>query len=194
VTNFIPGKIIEIFETKKGNSIVIRYPKWEDLDSLTSFINEVSKEDTYITFSGEKVTKEEEVEHVLNLFRGIEYLNRVYLCCFAGSELVGTASIDRVLTGRRRRRHIGLFGITLAQKYRGEGIGEKMSRIIIEEAKRHIPGLTMLLLNVYGQNHIAQSLYKKLGFKEVGRMPKGLIYKGEYDEEINMVLDLEDAI
>ena len=42
--------------------MVIRYPKWEDLEELTRYINKLSSEDTFVTFSGEEIKKEEEAK------------------------------------------------------------------------------------------------------------------------------------
>jgi len=50
---FIPGLIVKKFISKKGKEIIIRYPKWEDLEELTRYANKLSKEDTFVTFSGE---------------------------------------------------------------------------------------------------------------------------------------------
>jgi hypothetical protein len=50
MSNFIPGKVIKTFITKKDTEVTIRYPKWEDLDEMTRYINEISKEDTFVTF------------------------------------------------------------------------------------------------------------------------------------------------
>lgn len=48
---FTTGKIIKKFKTKKGKEIVIRYLKWEDLDELTRYVNDLSKEDTFVNLS-----------------------------------------------------------------------------------------------------------------------------------------------
>lgn len=55
---FQPGKIVKTFTSKSGKKIVIRYPQWKDLNQLTEYINKLSAEDTFTTFSGEKITKE----------------------------------------------------------------------------------------------------------------------------------------
>ncbi len=48
----------------------------------------------------------------------------------------------------------------------------------------------MIILNVYGKNLKAQNLYKKIGFKECGRLKKGLLYKGKYIDDIKMYKEL----
>ncbi|HEX8965557.1 MAG TPA: GNAT family N-acetyltransferase, partial [Patescibacteria group bacterium] len=90
----------------------------------------------------------------------------------------------------KRSYHIGIFGITIAKDYREIGIGEVLSRTIIEESKKQIPGLKILSLNVFSPNLRAQSLYKKLGFTQYALLPKGVYYKGDYVDEIKMFLPL----
>ena len=54
---FMPGQIVKKFFSKKGKEMIIRYPKWEDLEEFTLYINKLSYEDTFITFSGEEIKK-----------------------------------------------------------------------------------------------------------------------------------------
>jgi RimJ/RimL family protein N-acetyltransferase len=81
---------------------------------------------------------------------------------------------------------VGIFGVTIAKEFRGVGIGEVISKCTIEEGKKSIPGLKILTLNVFSPNTIAQNLYKKLGFIEYAKLPKGVWYKNEYIDEIKM--------
>ena len=50
---FKAGKVHKTFQTKSGKACVIRWAKWDDLQQLTDFINEIAQEDTYISFSPE---------------------------------------------------------------------------------------------------------------------------------------------
>ncbi len=92
---FKQGKIIKTFKTKKGKEIIIRYLKWEDLDELTRYINKISSEDTFITFSGEKISKEEEGKTLANWFLVMEKGDMVVLGCFFDERLVALANVDR---------------------------------------------------------------------------------------------------
>ncbi len=187
---FHSGEIVKTFITKSGKKIVIRYPKWDDLEELTFYINKLSREDTFINFSGEKITKEEEVRTLANWFLAMERRDKVVLGCFYQEKLIGLANVDRQVDSRKRQRHIGGFGISVDKKFRGEGIGFQLAKTIIEEAKKKIAGLKMIVMDVFEPNKIAQSLYKKLGFKEYGRLPEGVLYKGRYVDEVKMVLML----
>lgn len=189
---FSPGKILKTFITQKGKQGITRYPKWEDLDEMVRFINALSQEDIYITFSGETITKEGEMYYLAEVFKGMEREDSLYIACFIGGTMAGSCTINRDLLSRKRSYHVGIFGITIAKEFRGEGIGLEMATIAIKEARTRIPGLLTLILNVYSPNTPALDLYKKLGFKEAGRIPKTVWYKGEYIDEIKMYKHLHN--
>lgn len=187
---FIPGKVVKTFETEKGHEVVVRYPRWEDLDKLTNYINALSQEDTFIRFSGETITVAEESEFLAGWFKRIDLSNGVMLCGFVADNLAGACGIERNEIQRQRSRHAGIFGIAVARQFRGEGIGYELARATIDEAKKMIPGLRLLTLDVFGKNVVAQGLYRKLGFEEVGRIPEAILYKGEYTDNVIMYLCL----
>ncbi len=188
MTVYTPGKILKFFKTKDGQEMVIRYPKWEDLDSMVSFINAVSLEDTYITFSGEPIYKDGEMHYLSEMIKSMESRSGIYIGCYHGDRFIGSASVVRDMTQRKRSYHIGIFGITIAKDFRGQGIGEELSKITLQEAKKNMDGLWLFVLNMYSPNTTAHHLYKKLGFVEYGRLPKGVWYKGTYVDEIKMYL------
>lgn len=190
MTNLRPGKIVKTFTTKKGKQAVIRYPKWEDLDLLLEYINTLSKEDTFINFSGEELSKKEEAEFLARLFVDIEMVDRVILCCFIDDQLVGSCDIERDKGGRKRSRHVGIFGISITKEYRGEGIGYELAKATIEEARERISELKLIILDVFNANQIAQVLYEKLGFQKAGQIPKAVLYQKEYLDEVKMYLEL----
>lgn len=186
MTHFTPGKIIRTFTTKKGREAVIRYPKWEDLSLMHEFINTISQEDTYVTFSGETVTREGEMYYLSEMFKGMEMQDNLYVSCFIENQFAGSCSILRDLQGRRRSYHVGIFGITIAREFRGEGIGEILSQTTIDEARQVIPGLSLLRLQMYSPNTVAHHLYEKLGFIDYGTLPGGVWYRGSFVDEIIM--------
>ncbi len=188
--NFIPGKIVKTFITKTGKTAIIRYPEWTDLDQMVLFINKLSLEDTFITFSGETITHDGEMYYLTEMMKSMELGNAVYLACFVDEKLVGTATVLRDLQSRKRSYHVGIFGITIAKDFREIGIGETLSRSLIEETKKQIPNIKILTLNVFEPNTRARSLYKKLGFTQYALLPKGVYFKEDYVDEIKMFLPL----
>ena len=120
----------------------------------------------------------------------MEIGDKVVLGCFYKEKLIGLVNVDRDKSKRKRSLHVGTFGISVEKELRGKGVGYELGKTIIEEAKKKIAGLKMIILDVYSLNTNAQNLYKKLGFKEAGRLPKQILYHGFYIDEIKMYTHL----
>ena len=176
--------------TKKGKEAIIRYPTIDDVMEMTGYINTLSREDTYITFSGEQITLDSEKEYIIDLLKRIEKGNSVNLVCMIDGKVIGIAGIERKITARRRGGHIGIFGISIKKEFRGDGMGYELSTTVIDEAKKKMAGLRIITLSVYKPNEIAYALYRKLGFVEYGTLPKGILFHGEYVDEVEMYLKL----
>lgn len=187
---FIPGEIISTVKLKNNQEVVLRYPKWEDLEEMTSYINELSKEDTFIVFSGEINSLEEEARYVASVLHDMEFGNKVKVCAFAEDSLVGICDVSRITSGKTRELHIGLLGLTVKKDFRSLGLGEHLMRTAIEEAKKRISGLRLIILRVYEPNAPARALYEKIGFAEYGRLPGGLKYKEKFYDMIEMYFSL----
>ncbi len=187
---FTPGVIVHNFIGKNGEDIVIRFPERSDIDELTRYINAVSKEDTFITFSGEQVKKEDEAIYLEDQMTKMDNGDAVLLMATIDGSIIGSAGVNRNESSRRRARHIGIFGISLAKEYRGQGIGYELATCTIQEAKFNIDNLRLITLSVYEPNVYAHRLYKKIGFKDYGRLPGGVWYRDEYVDEIEMYMKI----
>jgi RimJ/RimL family protein N-acetyltransferase len=183
-------KTVKEFTTKNGIPIRLRYPVISDLDEVLRYINTLSQEDTFITFSGEEITREDEKKYLQGLAADIQAKDTVVLYAFHENTLIGVCDINRNKKSRMRGRHVATLGISLAKEYRGQGIGRELLQTAIEEAKNNIDGLKIIMLHVYQPNEQAYKLYESVGFKEYGRLPKGVYYKNEYCDEIDMYLEL----
>ena len=79
-----------------------------------------------------------------------------------------------------------IYNIAIASEFRRKGIGEALLRHLIDKADAD--GCKLVTLEVRSGNEAAMELYKKLGFREVGRR-KGYYAKGGEDAVL-MDLDL----
>jgi len=184
------GVVVKTLTTKKGHELVIRHMLVSDAEVATEYINELSSEDTFITFSGEQLTIEEEQKYYAECAQQVKNHHMIHLLCFCDGKLIGVSNITRDLAGKKRSYHVGTFGISVRSAYRGEGVGEILMRTTIEETKKHIPGLRLIKLFVYGENTIGQRLYSKVGFKEYSRLPQGVYFHNQFCDEIGMYLAL----
>lgn len=82
-----------------------------------------------------------------------------------------------------------VYNIAIAPEFRREGIGEALLRHMIARAEED--GCILVTLEVRSGNEAAMGLYRKLGFREVGRR-KGYYAKGGEDAVL-MDLDLRSV-
>ena len=174
----------KVFTAKDGREVVLRSVKWEDLDDLLELINSLVKESADITRT-KKVTRPEEAEWLGRYLARIEKKEIINCAAEVDGKVVANSEI-----GKREdpMSHVGSFGIAIKQGYRNIGIGTHIIRALVEESKR--ARLRILVLEVFDTNKIAKHLYQKMGFKEAGRIPKGVYKNGEYLDDIRMVLEL----
>ena len=68
------------------------------------------------------------------------------------------------------------------------GIGQEM----MNELESHAPrlGIETIYLDVFANNDRARHVYRKLGYNEVGSLPRGIQYRGEYVDSVMMVKEL----
>lgn len=93
------------------------------------------------------------------------------------------------MRSRRKVAHRARFGISVLKEYWGMGIGRALMDASVDCARR--AGYTQLELEVVADNERAVSLYRRAGFEEYGRNPRG--YRSAsagYQELVYMRLEL----
>lgn len=176
-------KIVCKKKTENGNTITVRYPERNDAKIMCAYANTLSKERTFVLFQGEKITLKYEQVYLAKVLLDIRNHMRVNLLIFWNKKLVGITEIG---LNRGPKNHVGELGISIARDFRGRGLGKLVMTLILKEAKKHLPILTMVILNVFASNKLAINLYKKFGFKKYGALPHGLKRMGKFDDEIYM--------
>jgi GNAT superfamily N-acetyltransferase len=84
-----------------------------------------------------------------------------------GGYLVGAYYIKPNFVGRAS--HIANAGYFVLAPYRGTGVGRSLVEHSLREARRL--GFDAMQFNLVFESNQARSLYDRLGFKEVGRIP-----------------------
>ena len=179
------GKEVKRFKSKKGNDVVIRYLKKEDLDDLLKFANDLSKEDTFVMLAGEEITREEEEKYLNEAIEKIREGNKVQLVVIVNGMFAGNAEIRR---NDKRKKHVGTIAISIAKEFREEGIGTELLKTLIGEGRNL--GLKLLILSCFAINGRALAVYNKLGFRPVGTIPGIYSYRGKYVDEVLLYLPL----
>lgn len=178
--------MVKTFKSKKGNTVVVRYPMLSDLDDMHEYINELSREDTFLSVLGRPYSMKEEKDFLQMTISNIKKSITRHYAVFVNDEYAGNCEIER--GKEHRQQHIGALGISLRKKYRGEGIGKELFQMLISEGKNM--KLRLLKLSCFENNPVALALYKEFGFQTVGVIPDAFMYKDGYVGEVIMCLSL----
>lgn len=101
-----------------------------------------------------------------------------------GGQIMGRAMVFK--SKDLAQRHIGTLAIHLEKEIREKGIGGKLLDAVIKEAK-NVLKVKMIILGVIAENKKAVSFYKKKGFKQYGKLNKGVQYLNKLADDLLMV-------
>lgn len=180
--------ILKEFTTKSGKKAVIRPMEQADTEQLCSYINELSKEDTYILYSGEEINMEEEKDYVNTAIKNVQNGDSMHIVCEIEGKIVSSSSVERKKEYKKRTRHVVVLGISVAKEWRSEGVGSMIMQVLIDQAKT-MKDIMILELHVFSNNQVAMNLYKKFGFYEVARLPDQIYHRDEYVDLVTMYYD-----
>lgn len=169
----------------RGTPLVLRSASREDAAAILEFRRLVSATtDQVLTQAHEcPATVEEQWE---SMKWTVERPDGLFLLAVIGDEIVGLVSF--AAGNRERDRHAGMMGITVAEPWRGRGVGTAALRFLIEWARAH-PTIEKVCLVVFSSNPRAYSLYRSLGFEEEARLrAQTQIRPGLYVDDIHMAL------
>ena len=173
--------------TKTGSELYLRNGDAPDGDAALAVFNKTHAETEYLlTYPDESsMTAEQEAEF---LAQATKSAREIEILVFVDGQLAGTAGISAV--GKPCKLvHRAEFGIGILQAYWGQEIGYALTAACIDCARR--AGYLQLELDVVADNARAIALYKKLGFVEYGRNPRGFRKRnGDYQELVYMRVEL----
>lgn len=178
------GEIVSRQRLNDGRVVTIRTPRLSDVDELMAFINGLVKEDAMILMN-KPVKRKDEMIWLKGILEGLKTGKRVYLLAESNGKVVGGSDFAQ---GSGKSSHVGNFGISIRDGYRDIGLGTALANEVIKQAKRF--GLKLIILEVYDCNPRAIHVYKKLGFREVGRIPNKLYHKRKYVGGIQMAKEI----
>jgi len=143
----------EDFTAKDGRTILLRNPRWKDLDGLLDFINSLVREEAPINRINE-ISRREQVEFLARRLSSIETGEIIQLVAEESGKIVGNADVTK-LSGRES--HVGKLGVAVRSGYRRIGIATRLIKTLIHQAERQ--GIKIILLAVYENNFPALELY-----------------------------------
>ena len=182
------GQIFHTFTAKDGQGVILRSPKWEDLDDFLTLINSLIDERADILL-GDPVTRDTEIDWLSRRLATIEKGEVIHIVAEVNDHVIAATELH-IQTGQRS--HMGELGIIILKDFRDIGIGTEMLKQLLTQAQAR--GVKIVKLGVLTTNSRAKHVYDKLRFHECGRIP-GEIYKnGQYIDHITMVKVLDDTI
>lgn len=177
----------KIFGNKKINFVPMSAKELKFAKEYLDFINSLVAEDAKILMN-KKINLKEETEFLKKSIKDAKTKSKVSVIAKDGNKVVANTSIE---LGVYKRNHIGKFGIAVRDGYRGIGLGKYIMEEVLKLAKKDLPGLKIFQLEVYENNKPAIALYKKMGFKVVGHIPKQICHGGKLIGEYIMIKNIK---
>jgi RimJ/RimL family protein N-acetyltransferase len=175
---YIPGVLPHELTTRDGHAVTVREAQRDDAAELVRFIDRASGESDYSTFGpGEFELSVEEEAAVLE--EAAASPSRLFLVAVIDGEIVGNLAFA---AGRRSRMsHVGEFGMSVARKVWGRGVGAAMLDCLLTWARSN-PAISKVNLRVRTDNQRAVALYERRGFVLEGTLRRELRVAGvDYD-------------
>ena len=172
---------------KGGVEVLVRNAVASDARALRETMRRAHAQSDYLlSYPDEQsVDDEQEARSLEEMERSC---NEVELVAIIDGRIVGSAGLTAVRS-RRKVAHRARFGISILKEYWGMGIGRVLMETSIDCARQ--AGYSQLELEVVADNERAVSLYRRAGFEEYGRNPRGYRSAASgYQELVHMRLEL----
>ena len=174
-------------ELKGGAELLVRNAVASDARALRDIMQRTHAETDYLLSYPDEQGSDDEQE-ARSLAETERSDNEVELVAVLDGRIVGSAGVTAV-GSRRKVLHRARFGISILTEYWGLGIGRVLMESCIDSARR--AGYAQLELEVVADNQRAVSLYRRAGFEECGRNPRGYRSASSgYQELVHMRLEL----
>ena len=172
---------------KNGKAAILRHGVEADGGAVFENFNQTHGESDYLlSYPDENSFTAEQEGRFLK--RKAESDNEVEIIALVDGRVVGTAGVEAI-GAKYKVRHRAEFGISVLKEYWGLGVGRALMDACIECAKR--AGYAQLELSVVAENARAVGMYRKAGFVEFGRNPRGFNSRiSGFQELVSMRLEL----
>lgn len=162
----------------------IRQPRKSDSPkAFLDIINELIEEDTFLQ-NDKLLTLKQEKAWLDGQLAAIKKGKTILLNAWDGKRIIGSCGANREEGKQRQNVSIGLM---VRKEFRGRGLGEMLLRRAISLARKKLKPKN-IFLSVTEGNTPAMGLYKKIGFREVARLPEWRLHRGKYHDVVYMLL------
>ena len=171
-------KFQKIVTLRSGRKVLLRTPDVSDAQAFVDFLNQLLAEDTFID-SVPQTIKDEEA-YIVSMQKNIFNKKEIHIIAISNEEKIGAVDLNYLSL---RKKHVRELSIFIRKDFRNDGLGNLLIQEVLKLAKNDL-NLSMIILNVFEMNEVATILYKKFDFKEYGRLPHAILYKGKYIDEV----------
>jgi RimJ/RimL family protein N-acetyltransferase len=176
------GRTIKSFVLADGRVVLLRTPKFSDLDELLELINSLVEEKAQIMVT-QKVTREQETGFLCDLLLQLKGDQVFFVVAVLGGRIVASSDLQT------KGELAGTVGLVVKNGFRGLGIGTEILTVMADYAK--FMRIKVLTVKVFATNAPALRLYVKMGFTESAGSSRKLIRNGESVDELTMIKQTE---
>jgi RimJ/RimL family protein N-acetyltransferase len=173
---------VEHVELSDHSMLEIRPAVEDDATHIMAHLFLVGDESPFLSFSSDEINwtvdREKEIIAEHNTSE-----NQLLVVGLVDENIVAVSNVHS--TYKRRGRHMGELGISIAKAYWSKGIASAIMMYILNWAKQNTI-VEKLTLEVLDSNTKAIALYEKFGFKREGVLKKASIVDGQYHDLIRM--------
>lgn len=163
---------------KLGKDVSIREAKEEDFISIWKIFRKVVSEGEYTS----SVRLDTSRDRYGDTDEANDMKKFVTVLCEVEKQIVGYATVEEPIW--ELSSHAGELGIAVLPQFRGVGVGSTILDSALEVAFEK--GFKKVTLSVFSTNRTAMNLYRKFGFRKVGKKKKQFYLHGKYVDEIIM--------
>jgi len=106
----------------------------------------------------------------------------VHVAVTDDGQIVGLQSLDRWSPFLTSMAHVGQLGTFVLPEWRGNGAGRRLWDATLAFARE--ADYRKLVIQVRGSNAAAQAFYRRLGFRDCGRLARQVVIDGVEDDEM----------
>jgi len=161
------------------SALQIRRASPKDAAGIVEVLEAVAAERIHSAI--DQVWTVEQEEHYLESLSRREIF---HVAVDATAGVVGYQSLDLWSSLLPSMAHVGQVGTFLLPQWRGHGVGRQLWSATESFARE--AGYRKLAIQVRASHTVAQKFYRRLGFKECGRLTRQVIIDGVEDDEVLM--------
>lgn len=110
-----------------------------------------------------------------------------YYGSFVNDQLIGYVLISSTFLGKQRHTAF-LYNLYFEPEFRHQGLAQQLIDSVVSLLRQH--QIEWLYTSCVATNHAAAAFYQNVGFVEYGRRPASVKLLGEYDDELELALQL----